>query len=216
MPLLAGFNRGIKEDDMISAQPEPEAAITGSPSLVLEIGGQHAQTPFQIPVRALTLSMGLVTLAVGKPWLLADWERYRGRNCVLRLEGPSGEQLIDLKAKISWSKYNDDSQSTMLLGLKIAKPSGEAFKRLSDHITHCSQDIKGLWERYDQVRTIPAHSHLAHHFYLAGLGLLIGGVVLQFSSSPAYKMFGWVLWLLGSLGLAGKLFYSLRQKQISR
>ena len=201
---------------MISGQPEPEAVINEPPSLVLEIDGQEGQTPFLVPVRAQTLSMGLVTLAVTKPWLIADWERYRGRNCVLRLESPSGEPLIDLKAKISWSKYSSDSQSPLSLGLQIAKPSGEALKRLSDHITHCSQDIKGLWERYDQVRTVPTSSHLTHHFYLAGLVLLMGGVVLQFSGSSTFKMFGWVLWLLGSLGLAGKVFYSLRQKRISR
>jgi hypothetical protein len=201
---------------MISGQPEAEAAITGSPSLVLEISGQNTQTPILIPVRALTLSMGSVTLAVGEPWLQADWERYRGRNCVLRLESPSGEQLIDLNAKISWSKPSGDDQSPLLLGLEIAKPSSEAFKRLNDHITHCSEDIKGFWERYDQVRITPSYSHLAQHFYLAGLGLLTGGVVLQFSSSPAYKMFGWVLWLLGSLGLAGKMIYSWRQKRISQ
>ena len=201
---------------MISGQPEPEAVINEPPSLVLEIDGQEGQTPCRIPVRAQTLSMGLVTLAVTKPWLIADWERYRGRNCVLRLESPSGEPLIDLKAKISWSKYSSDSQSPLSLGLQIAKPSGEALKRLSDHITHCSQDIKGLWERYDQVRTVPTSSHLTHHFYLAGLVLLMGGVVLQFSGISAYKMLGWFLWLLGSLGLAGKVFYSLRQKRISR
>jgi hypothetical protein len=214
MCLVAGFDCGIKEDNMISGQPEPEAVITGPPSLVLEIDGQDGQTPCRIPVRAQTLSMGLVTLAVTKPWLIDDWERYRGRNCILRLEGPSGEPLIDLNAKISWSKYSADSQSPLSLGLQIAKPSGEALKRLSDHITHCSQDIKGLWERYDQVRTIPTYSNLAHHFYLAGLVLLIGGVVLQFSGTPAYKMLGWGLWLLGSLGLAGKVFHSLKRRRI--
>ena len=201
---------------MISGQPEPEAVNPGPPSLVLEIVGQDGQTPFLIPVQAQTLSMGLVTVAVTQPWVIADWERYHGRNCVLRLEGPSGEQLIDINAKISWSKSSDDSQSPLSLGLQIANPAGEALKRLSDHVTHCSQDVKGLWERYDQVRTIPNYSHLAQQFYLAGLVLLLAGVVLQFSGSSTFKMFGWVLWLLGSLGLAGKVFYSLRQKRISR
>jgi len=201
---------------MNSGQPEPEAVTTGPPSLVLEIGGQDGQNPFRIPVRAQTLSMGLVTLAVTKPWLITDWERCRGRDCVLHLEGPAGEQLIDINAKISWSKYSGDGQPPLSLGLQIAKPSREALKQLSDHITHCSQDIKGLWERYDQVRTIPTYSHLSHHFYIAGLVLLMGGVVFQFSGSPAYQMFGWVLWLLGSLGLAGKIFYSSRQKRVSR
>jgi len=183
---------------------------------MLEIGGQDDQNPILIPVRVQTLSMGLVTLAVTKTWLLADWERYRGRDCILRLEGPSGEPLININAKIAWTRYTDESLSPLSLGLQIPSPSGEALKRLSDQITHCSQDIKGLWERYDQVRTIPTYSNLAHQFYLGGLVLLIGGVLLQFSGSPAYQMFGWGLWLFGTLGLAGKVFISSRQKRISR
>jgi hypothetical protein len=216
MRLVGGLNRGLKEDDMISGQPEPEAEITEPASLVLEIGGGDDQAPFLIPVRVQTMSMGLVTLEVTQSWRLFDWDRFRGRHGVLRGEDPSGEQLINIKGKISWSKPGSDSQSPLSLGLQIANPSEEVLKRLSDHIGWRSQDIKGLWERYDQVRTMPTYSHLVPHFYIAGLVLLMGGLVLQFSGSPAYKMCGWGLWLLGSLGLAGKLFYSLRQKRMSR
>lgn len=200
---------------MRSGQLEPEAVISGPPALRLEIGGQDDQNPVLIPVRVQTLSMGLVTLGVTNPWLLADWERYRGRDCVLRLAGPAGEPLNDIPAKISWTRYSDESRSSMSVGLQIATPSDEALKRLSDQITYCPQDIKGLWERYDQVRTVPNHSNLAHRLYLAGLVLLIGGVLCQFSGAPAYQKFGWGLWLFGSLGLAGKVFFSARRKRVS-
>jgi hypothetical protein len=99
------------------------------------------------------------------------------------------------------------------LGLQMIKPPGEALRRLSNLLTHTSQDIKGLWERYDQVQKISGQSHLMHHCYIAGLVLLVGGMVLQFSGSPAYKMCGWALWLLGSLGIAGKIIWPFWQKR---
>ena len=37
--------------------------------------------------------------------------------------------------------------------------------------------------------------------------------VLQFSGSLVYKMCGWVLWLLGSLGIAGKILWPFWQKR---
>ena len=103
----------------------------------------------------------------------------------------------------------------MSLGLQLIKPPGEALRRLSNLLPHTSQDIKGLWDRYDQVRKSPGNSHLVHHCYIAGLVLLLGGLVLQFAGSPAYKMCGWVLWLLGSLGIAGKIIRPFWQKQAS-
>jgi hypothetical protein len=89
--------------------------------------------------------------------------------------------------------------------LHLLKPPGEAISRLSNLLPHTSQDIKGLWDRYDQVRKSPGNSDWVHRCYIAGLVLLLGGLVLQFAGSPAYKGWGWVLWVLGSLGIAGKI-----------
>ena len=63
-----------------------------------------------------------------------------------------------------------------------------------------SQDIRGLWDRYDQVRKSPATTDWVQYCYIAGLVLLLGGLVLQFAGPPIYKVCGWALWLLGSLG----------------
>jgi hypothetical protein len=99
--------------------------------------------------------------------------------------------------------------------LHLIKPPGEAISRLSNLLPHTSQDIKGLWDRYDQVQKIPGPTPLVHHCYIAGLVLLVGGLVLQFTGSPAYKICGWVLWLLGTLGIAGKIIRPFWQKQVS-
>ena len=101
------------------------------------------------------------------------------------------------------------------MGLQMVKPSSEALQRLSNLLPHPSQDIKGLWDRYDQVRKSPEKSDWVHHCYIAGLVLLVGGLALQITGSPAYKMCGWVLWLLGSLGIAGKIIRPLWAKQPS-
>jgi hypothetical protein len=194
---------------------KPKAETTGYPSLRLELAGQEDPTPLLIPVFIQNLSMGGVTLAVTNPWGIADWDRYRGEDCVLRVKNPDGQELFNIKAKIAWTKVGGSSQPPLSLGLQMVKPSGAVLRQLGGLLTHTSEDIKGLWDRYDQVREIPGQSHLLHHCYIAGLVLLVGGLVLQFAGSPTYKMYGWALWLLGSLGIAGKIIWPLWQKRAS-
>ena len=200
---------------MTSGHCKPEENTTGHPNLVLEVAGQKEPTPLFIPVLVQNLSMGGVTLAVANPWGIADWDRYRGENCVLRVKDPDGQELANIKAKIAWTKVGGTGQPPLSLGLQMVKPSGEALRRLNSLLTHASQDIKGLWDRYDQVRGIPGQSQLVHHCYIAGLVLLAGGLVLQFAGSPTYKMCGWAFWLVGSLGIARKIIWPLWQNRAS-
>jgi hypothetical protein len=200
---------------MTSGHCKPEVNTTGYPGLVLEVAGQKEPTPLLIPVLIQNLSLGGVTLAVTNPWGIADWNRWRGEDCVLRVKDPDGEEVVNIKAKIAWTKVGGNSQSPLSLGLQMVKPSGEALRQLNGLLTHTSQDIKGLWDRYDQVREIPGQSQLLHHCYIAGLVLLVGGLVFQFAGSPTYKMYGWALWLLGSLGIAGKVIWPFWQKRAS-
>jgi hypothetical protein len=198
---------------MTSDHFKAEATTTGSPSFMLEVAGRKEPTPLLIPVLIQNLSMGGVTLAVTNPWGIADWDRYRGEDCVLRVGDPVGQEVVNIKAKIAWTKFGGHGQPPLSLGLQMIKPPGEAVRRLSNLLTHTSQDIKGLWERYDQVQKISGPSHLMHHCYIAGLVLLVGGMVLQLTGSPAYKMYGWALWLLGSLGIAWKIIWPFWQKR---
>ena len=200
---------------MTSGHGKPEENTTGHPDLVLEVPGQKKPSPLLIPVLIQNLSMGGVTLAVSNPWGIADWDRYRGENCILRVNDPDGQELVNINAKIAWTKVGGNGQPPLSLGLHMIKPSAEALRWLNGLLSHNSQDIQGLWDRYDQVREIPGQSQLVHLSYIAGLGLLVGGLVLQFTGSPTYKMCGWALWLVGSLGIAGKLIWPLWQHRAS-
>ncbi|OGR30689.1 MAG: hypothetical protein A2139_05355 [Desulfobacca sp. RBG_16_60_12] len=200
---------------MTSGHFQPEAATNESSSLTLEVAGQKESTPLRIPVLIQNLSMGGVTLTVTNPWGIANWDRYRGQECVLRMEEPGGQEDVNIKAQIVWTKFGGTGQPALSLGLQLVKPPEAALRQLNNLLTHTSQDIKGLWDRYDQVQKMPGPTPLVHHCYIAGLVLLVGGLVLQFTGSPAYKICGWVLWLLGTLGIAGKIIRPFWQKPVS-
>jgi PilZ domain len=200
---------------MAASRVKREAETTGPLALRLEMTDQKGLPPLSIPVTIRNLSMEGVTLAVANPWVITDWDSYHGEDCVLRVEGPGDQDTVNLKARIAWTKSGGTGQSPLSLGLEMVNPPGEALGRLRNFLTHTSRDIKGLWDRYDQVRQIPERSHLVHHCYIAGLVLLLGGLVLQFTGSPPYKMWGWVLWLLGSLGIAGEIVWPYWQKRAS-
>jgi hypothetical protein len=200
---------------MTSAHYKPRAETPGSPALRLEIADQEAKTPRFIPVLIRNLSTGGVTLAVTNPWDIPDWDRYRGAACVLRVEDPGGGEPFKIKAKISWTRSGGTNQAPLSLGLQLIKPPGEAIRRLSNLLPRTSQDIKGLWERYDQVRKSPESSDWVHHCYISGLVLFLGGMLFQLGGSSGYKMCGWVFWLLGSLAIAGKIIRPFWPKQPS-
>jgi hypothetical protein len=200
---------------MTSGHYKPEISTIGHPGLELEVAGQKEPTPRLIPVLIQNLSMGGVTLAVTNPWGIADWDRHRGADCLLRVKDPDGQEIATIKAKITWTKVGGHGQPPVSLGLHLVKPSGEALGWLSGLLTHTSQDIKGLWDRYDQVRKIPQQSPLLHYGYIAGMVLLAGGLVLQLTGSPTHKIYSWALWLLGTLGIAGKIIWPLWQNRAS-
>jgi len=200
---------------MTAGQPKPEAVSPRTQPLVLEIASQEKQSPLLVPVLIQSLSLRGMTLTVTNPWVITDWKPFHGRHCVLRWQDPGGQQTVNVKAKIAWSKGNGSNQSPLSLGIHMDKPPGQTLKRLTDHVTHTSQDIKELWQRFDQVGEVSTESHMVRWFYLAGLALLLGGVALQFAEVPSYKLVGWVLWFIGSLGILAKLIRSLRPKQAS-
>ena len=200
---------------MTSSHFNPETKTNGSPDLILEITGQGAKTPIPIPVLIRNLSAGGVTLTVANSWDIPDWDRYRGQDCVLRVHDPGDGEPVAIKANIAWTRSGGTHQPFLSLGLQLINPPGEAISRMSNLLPNASQDIKGLWDRYDQVQEIPANLDWVQYCYIAGLVLFLGGMLLQITGSPIYKMYGWALWLLGSLGIAGRIVRPFWKKQPS-
>jgi len=202
---------------MNAGHPKLEAATSQPSAPILEIIGQGEETPLLIPVLIKNLSsQGGVTVSVAATRRIPDWDRYRGRECILHVASPGDPHPSPSQAILSWSKASSDGRSPVALGLQLISPPRDALKRLSDQMTHTPQDIKGLWERYDQVKEMPTHSPLVHHFYIVGMALLVGGLALQLTGSSSYKALGWVFWLLGSLGIAQKIVQSFRQKRVTQ
>ena len=192
---------------------EPAAKTAGPPALSLEIPGQEDNTSRLIPVVIRNLSTEGVTLAVKDPGDPLDWDWYRSETCVLHVADPEGGEPVDISAQITWIRSGAPGQPPLSLGLHLMKPPAEAISRLSNLLPHTSQDIKGLWDRYDQVRNSPENHDWVHHGYMIGLSLLLAGLALQVAGPQAYKGWGWVLWLLGSVGIAGKVIRPFWPKQ---
>jgi hypothetical protein len=198
---------------MTSANPLAEAGSLSPPEPVVEISRPDGTAPLRVPVTIHSLSQGGVTLGVTIPWIVDAWEPFRGQKCTLNLQDRNNLEITAINGKISWVKATSLDLSAVSLGVELISPSPQALKRLSDQLVHTPVDIKGLWERYDQVKQAPAPSRLMQHSYIAVVGLLVGGVLIQVAAPHPYKMFGWGFWLLGSLGIALTVLRSLRAKR---
>ncbi|MFA5110664.1 MAG: hypothetical protein WC443_04585 [Desulfobaccales bacterium] len=200
---------------MTSNYPVAPAMASPPLSLVLEIDRREDDAPLLIPVTLQNLSLGVVSLTVANPWVISDWSIYHGQDCLLHMGGPDEVELDHIQGKITWSKFVGDHRPQFSLGLQLHKPSEATIRRLHDHLTHTTKDLRGLWEKYDQAHEIPANAQLVQHLSRAGMACLICGVALQLTGRPPYVALGWAFWALGTMGVASKIMWSIRQRRVA-
>ena len=102
---------------MTSGHFKPQAEITGSPTLRIEIARQEANTPLIIPVLIRNLSTGGVTLTVTIPGDIPDWDRYRGEDCVLRVEDPKGGEPVQYQRPNSLDQVRRHWPAALVSGI---------------------------------------------------------------------------------------------------
>jgi hypothetical protein len=191
------------------------ARSADSPYIILEINDGDRETILRVPVVVLNLTAGVVTLEAIYPQAAAGWENLNGYGGNLRLRFKGGEEPIDIKGKLTWTKFAGEGGWQLTLGLELAKPTLTARKVLGDLMPNTSQDLKGLWDRWDHANAGSRRSGSDRWLYLVGMILLFGGVGLQLGNK-SYQLLGWILWFFGSLAVAGKSLYSIWQKRLSR
>jgi hypothetical protein len=215
---------------MTAGWPEKKTELTAS-LLVLDVGDddQEDPTPLLMPVTIQKVSPAGVTLAVTVP--MPNSIQLQGRECILHLAEPGNGEVDPIQGKILWSKFSDDSQPQLSLELHVSQPDSQAFTRVGGLVNptpkdtkrvfkqndkkDIKQDIKQLWEKFDQVQDMPTHALLVQRLYMAGLVSLLGGVILQLTGNHVYIITGWVLWSVGSLGIASKIMWSIKQKRVA-
>jgi hypothetical protein len=191
------------------------ARTADSPYIILEVFSGGREPILRVPVVVLNLSAGVVTLEAIYPQNDAGWENLDGYSGNLRLRFKGGEEPIDIKGKLAWTKFSGEGGRQLILGLELAKPTLTARKVLGDLMPHTSQDLKGLWDRWDHAYAGSKRPSSDRWLYLLGMVLLFVGVGLQLGTK-SQQLFGWILWFFGSLAVAGKSLYSIWQKRLSR
>jgi hypothetical protein len=207
----------MEEDDMAPNDLDrPPARTADSPYIILEINDQEGETALRVPVVVQNLTAGVVTLEAIYSQTTVGWENYDGHSGNLRLRFRGGEEPIDIRGKLIWTRSAGEGGRHLTLGLELARPTLTARKILGDLIPHGAKDIKGLWDRWDQAYASPKPAFSDQKIYLLGMILLFGGVALQLAGHKSFQLFGWVLWFFGSLAVAGKSLWSIWQKRLPR
>jgi hypothetical protein len=174
--------------------------------MILQIDRRGDEPSLQFSAVIRNLGSGLATLEVTNPWTIMDWETLKGRKGCLRLLSPETGDSTEIPGTVTWARYTvqDQESGQLNLGLELADPDQLAQKLLFEQITHSSDDIKGLWNRWDQARqSLPSGPFSIKMGFVATI-LLLGALAMQFAGPTGFKLFGWVLWFLGTLVVANQ------------
>ncbi len=177
--------------------------LEGHP-IVLEINGQGTEA-LRVPVVVRNLSTGVVILEVKLPGILTGEVNLQpgARKPRLALSAEGDEGRINIQGRLLWTRFVEENRAKVILGMELVNPNLKARQFLEDQISHTSKDLKGLWNRWDQAYNSEAPPD--KKLYWVGMALLGGGMALQLTGSMSLKLFGWILWFLGSLAVAWKL-----------
>jgi hypothetical protein len=165
----------------------PESAV-----MILQIDGRGHEQTLQFSAVIRNLGTSLATLEVTNPWTIMDWGTLKGRKGCLRLLSPETGKSTEIPGTVRWARYTvkDQENGHLNLGLELADPDQVAQKLLFEHITHTSEDIKGLWNRFDQARQSSQSRPFSIKVSIAASVLLLGALAMQFAGPKGFKLFG--------------------------
>ncbi len=187
-------------------RPETCSRSPESSVMILHIDRRGEEQPLRLAAVIRNLGAGLATLEVANPWTVMEWETLKGRKARLSLQSPETGKSIDIRGTVTWARFTGQEEATGLLslGLALAEPDQLAKQLLFEHITHTSDDIKGLWNRWEQVRQSSSPRTLSTKIGFGATALLFGALAMQLAAPQGVKIFGWVLWFCGTLLVASQ------------
>src|SRR5512146_2303434 len=165
------------------AEGRPETCSNSPESsvMILQIDRRGEELPLQFAAVIRNLGAGVATLEVANPWTVMNWETLKGRKGSLRLQSLETGESTDIQGTVTWARYTvqDQGGSLLSLGLALTEPDQLARQLLFEHITHTSEDIKGLWNRWEEVRQSSHARTLSTKIGVSGAALLFGALAMQ-------------------------------------
>ncbi len=199
------------------SHPENWGMAAESSAMILQIDRPGAEGGLKFPAMIRNLAGGVVTLEINNPWTIMNWETLKGLKGCLRLQSSGTGEPTEIRGTVTWARYTvqDQESGHLNLGLELADPDQLAQKLLFEHITHSSDDIKGLWNRWEQTRQ-PSHSSpFSIMMGFTATALLLGALAMQFAGPKGFKLFGWVLWFFGTLVVANQALRVWKDRKAS-
>jgi hypothetical protein len=199
---------------MSTGRPAKTSRSASEPSgLIFKVHRPGDDRPLQFPAKILNLSGGVVTLEVKNPWISLQWDTLKGQRGYLLLLSAGTEVVTEIRGTVAWARQTAQGAASLSLGLQLASPSLAAHKQLIEHIPHTSDDIKGLWDRWDQARQSSASRAVSTKIGYTAVVLLATGLALQLAEPQGYKLVGWGLWFFGTLAVAGQILHYWRSRK---
>lgn len=186
------------------SDPQKQELSPDSSWISLEIAGQQEEGAAQLPVTLKKVAGRVATLEVSNAWRLMKWETLQGQQGFMHLTPREGGEPKVLEGTVVWARLGGVEKRRLHLGLELAHPDPPLTRLLEAYLTQTPKDMKELWNRWDEVHATPAGAPLGRKLYLAGLGLILVGMILQLAGPKAIRIIGWVLWFLGSLGVIAR------------
>jgi hypothetical protein len=170
--------------------------------------------PFHLPVAIKSLSAGGVILEVSYPPEGLNLKELEGRGGIVHLPVAGNGTEIAVRGTVLWTRPQGGDNPDFLLGLELEEPSVEMRQALEGQLSIATKDIKELWDHWDRLQEKPASPSTPLGIYLVGLGVIVGGMIMQNWGPENLRSFGFILVLYGCLALATRSIWSLwRQRR---
>ena len=193
----------------------PSSTSQASSPPDFEILAPGGGPPFHLPVVIKSLSAGGVILEVHYPPEGLDLRELQGRGGVIHLPVAGNGTEMAVRGKVLWTRPQASDNPHFLLGLELAEPTLEMRQGLEDQLPIATKDIKELWDHWDRLQEKPAppSRSASQGIYVVGMGVVLGGVILQTWGPENLRSFGFILVLYGCVALAAKSILSLWRKR---
>lgn len=176
-------------------------------SLMIEIGLKPGEVPLCIPVRVQNFTGGLLTLKVTQTINWVEWEALPGHDSHLRLPQSRAGETETIDGKVTWVKASGPAGASVFLGMEVSQPVAQVQKLLEDQVLYTPQDIKDMWQQWDQVQVTQRRStvSIAAMLIFGVILLILGGALLaapaRFPQSYGYGVLavGGLFTLLGGV-----------------